>query len=50
VTPPWWTLDCTPTVIDLGDTTYYQCGSAWYVRVYSNGEVAYVMVNPPPGY
>jgi len=49
-TPPSWTLDCEPNVIILGSTTYYQCGSAWYVRVYRGGDVAYTMVNPPPGY
>ena len=49
-TPPYWTLSCTPTTVVVGGTTYYQCGSAWYVRGYSDGEVAYVMVNPPAGY
>jgi hypothetical protein len=48
--PPYWTLSCTPTTVVIGGTTYYQCGSAWYVRVYSGGEVAYTMVNPPAGY
>ena len=48
--PPYWTLDCTPTTVVVGATTYYQCGSAWYVRAYSGGDVAYTMVNPPAGY
>jgi len=48
--PPSWTLDCEPNVIILGTTTYYQCGSAWYVRVYRGGDIAYTMVNPPAGY
>jgi hypothetical protein len=50
VTPPYWTLPCTPATVVVGGTTYYACGSAWYVRAYSGGDVAYTMVNPPPGY
>jgi hypothetical protein len=34
----------------VGPTTYYQCGSIWYVQVYSGGDVAYVIANPPVGY
>jgi len=49
-TPPYWTLDCVPTTVVVGGITYYQCGSAWYVRAYSGGDVAYTMVNPPAGY
>ncbi|TMA92308.1 MAG: DUF2092 domain-containing protein [Deltaproteobacteria bacterium] len=49
-TPPYWTLDCIPNTVVVGGTTYYQCGSAWYVRAYSGGDVAYTMVNPPTGY
>ena len=45
--PPNWTLDCDPATVVVGGTTYYQCGSAWYVRVYRGGEIAYTMVNPP---
>jgi hypothetical protein len=48
--PPYWTLACVPETLVIGGTTYYRCGSAWYVRVYSGGEVAYTMVNPPAGY
>jgi len=48
--PPYWTLDCTPSTVVVGGTTYYQCGSAWYVRAYSGGDVAYTMVSPPAGY
>jgi len=47
---PNWTLPCTPTTVVVGSTTYYQCGSAWYIRAYSGGDVAYTMVNPPAGY
>jgi hypothetical protein len=45
--PPNWTLDCDPATVVVGGTTYYRCGSAWYVRVYRGGEIAYTMVNPP---
>jgi len=48
--PPYWTLDCVPTVVVVSGTTYYRCDSGWYVRVYSGGEIAYTMVNPPAGY
>ena len=48
--PPYWTIPCAPTTVVVGSTTYYQCGSAWYVRVYSGGDVAYTMVSPPAGY
>ena len=48
--PEDWTLPCTPNVVVVGATTYYQCGSAWYIRAYSGGEVIYTMANPPVGY
>jgi hypothetical protein len=48
--PPNWTLDCVPNTVVVGATTYYQCGTAWYIRVLRGGEVAYTMVNPPAGY
>jgi hypothetical protein len=48
--PPGWTLSCTPAVVVVGATTYYQCGTAWYIRAYGGGEVIYTMVNPPAGY
>ena len=41
---------CTPTTVVAGGTSYYLCGSTWYTRAYSGGDVAYVVVNPPPGY
>ena len=40
----------TPTPVVVGATTYYQCGATWYVQAYSGGDVAYTIVNPPPGY
>jgi len=48
--PPYWTLPCTPATVVVGGTTYYQCNGAWYIRVYSGGDVAYTMTNPPAGY
>jgi hypothetical protein len=48
--PAYWTLSCVPTEVVVGGTTYYQCGTAWYVRVYYGGEVSYTMTSPPPGY
>ena len=48
--PAYWTLSCVPTTVVVNGTTYYQCGTAWYVRIYSGGEVAYTMTSPPPGY
>jgi hypothetical protein len=53
VTPPYWNLPCTPTTVVVGSTTYYRCGSSWYMRAYTGGgdaDVAYTMVNPPAGY
>lgn len=46
----YWTLPCTPTVMALGGTIYYVCGSDWYIRAYSDGDVAYTMVPPPTGH
>ncbi len=43
------TLPCTPTVMAMGGTVYYVCGSDWYIRAYSDGEVVYTMVPPPTG-
>jgi hypothetical protein len=48
--PAGWTLPCAPTTVVVDGTTYYQCGSAWYIRAYSGGDVAYTMGNPPAGY
>ena len=48
--PEYWTAPCEPVTVVVGGTTYYQCGSAWYVRAYSGGDVTYIMTNPPAGY
>jgi hypothetical protein len=50
VTPPYWTLSCMPTEVVAGTTTYYRCGTTWYIQVYSGDEIAYTIVNPPAGY
>ena len=50
VAAPSWSLPCTPETVVVGGTTYYQCESTWYIRAYSGGQVAYAIVNPPPGY
>jgi hypothetical protein len=45
------TLPCSqPTVMALDGVLYYGCGSTWYIRVYYFGEVAYTVVENPPGY
>jgi hypothetical protein len=48
---PYYSLPCAaPATVVVGSTTYYQCGSTWYIRAYSGGDVAYTIVNPPAGY
>ena len=48
---PYYSLPCSgAATVVVGSTTYYQCGSTWYIRVYSGGDVAYTIVNPPAGY
>jgi hypothetical protein len=32
---------------EKGDTTYYHCGSTWYVEAMTGNEVGYVAVEPP---
>src|SRR5262249_58076472 len=39
---PSYSLPCAgPATVVVGNTNYYQCGSTWYIRAYSGGEVAY---------
>ena len=48
---PYYSLPCSgAATVVVGSTTYYQCGSTWYIRAYSGGNVAYTIVNPPAGY
>lgn len=44
------TLPCSPTVVSASGVSYYGCGGTWYNRSYVEGNVTYVVVNPPPGY
>ena len=41
---------CTLRSVVVGGETYYNCGPTWYVKTYTNGELAYAVVAPPPGY
>jgi hypothetical protein len=41
-TPP-----CAPTMVRVGEQTYYQCDGNWYVKAYSGSTVSYVAVQPP---
>lgn len=43
-------LSCTTSTVVVGSVTYYHCGSTWYNRAYSGGNVTYIVVNPPPGH
>jgi hypothetical protein len=43
-------LPCTPTVVIVSGTSYYQCGATWYNRSYIDGDLTYVVVGTPPGY
>lgn len=31
----------------VGNTAYYHCGTTWYQKAYSQGNVTYIVVNPP---
>jgi YHS domain-containing protein len=42
-------LSCNHVVVQVGNVTYYQCGSVWYDRVYYQGEVHYVEISTPKG-
>ena len=33
----------------LGGAVYYVCGSDWYIRAYSDGDVVYTPVPSPTG-
>jgi hypothetical protein len=46
----YWELPCKPNVIAMGGVVYYTCGSTWYVRAYSDGEVVYTVVPNPTGH
>jgi hypothetical protein len=40
-------LPCNASSMSVNDITYYQCGSTWFTRSYVDGNVAYVVTNPP---
>ena len=43
-------LTCTRTTTVVGKVTYTQCGTHWYQRQYTGGNVTYIVVNAPAGY
>jgi hypothetical protein len=43
-------LSCTMTPVAVSGTTYYRCGNQWYERAFTNGQVTYVVINPPAGH
>jgi len=43
-------MSCTPTTSVVGGVTYYDCGGVWYNRVYSGGNVNYLVVDAPAGH
>ncbi len=45
----YYELPCLPVVKPTGGTVYYVCQYTYYVRVYVDGEVAYVAVPNPSG-
>ncbi len=40
-------LSCASSAIVVDGVTYYHCGPTWYSRAYTDGNVTYVVVNPP---
>jgi hypothetical protein len=46
----YWTLPCRANGIAMGGVIYYVCGSTWYTRVYSEGDVVYTVVPNPTGH
>ena len=45
-----YTLTCSATAVMLNSVSYYICSSVWYERVYSGGDVTYIVTTPPPGH
>jgi hypothetical protein len=43
-------MSCAMSSVYVGGVSYYSCGGYWYNRGYQNGNVVYVVVNPPAGY
>ncbi len=42
-------LSCATSTVVMDGVSYYRCGSTWYSRAYSGGNVTYVVVTPPAG-
>ena len=40
-------LPCDPTVMDVDNVRYYQCGSQYYVEAYGGSGPIYMPVAPP---
>ena len=43
-------LSCASNTVVVGGVTYYQCGSTWYQRSYTGGNVTYIVVTAPAGH
>lgn len=43
-------LSCASSTVIVNNVTYYRCGSDWYSRAYSGGNVTYIVVDAPSGY
>ena len=43
-------MSCTTTTVVVTGVSYYRCGTGWYNRAYSGGNVTYVVVGAPAGY
>jgi hypothetical protein len=40
-------LSCQMNPVVVNGTTYYQCGTTWYQRSFSGGDVTYVVIESP---
>ncbi len=43
----YYDLSCERSVKTIDGYLYYRCGSAWFERVYYEGQVVYVVIEPP---
>jgi hypothetical protein len=43
----WAALPCNASSMSVNGITYYQCDATWFTRSYVDGNVAYVVSNPP---
>jgi hypothetical protein len=49
-TPAASQLCASPTVVPVGGSKYFKCGSVWYTQAYGPSGLTYVSVAPPPGF